>query len=68
MGLSRKLHNKLSPAQESMRHEWECGDCVAQWCRPGFEPCYYPYLPAHVTKPKETRKAGAYTRSHFRST
>jgi cleavage and polyadenylation specificity factor subunit 5 len=23
---------------------------------PGFEPSYYPYLPAHVTKPKETRK------------
>ena len=55
-GLQRKLHNKLSPAQGSLRHEWECGDCVAQWCRPGFEPNYYPYLPAHVTRPKETRK------------
>lgn len=55
-GLRRKLNNKLSPAQGSLRHEWECGDCVAQWCRPGFEPNYYPYLPAHVTKPKETRK------------
>jgi cleavage and polyadenylation specificity factor subunit 5 len=35
-GLRRKLNNKLSPAQGSLRHEWECGDCVAQWCRPGW--------------------------------
>ena len=39
----------------SARKEWECLDCVARWCRPGFEPNYYPYLPAHVTRPKETR-------------
>ena len=54
-GLQRKLHNKLSPAEASLRKEWECLDCVARWCRPGFEPNYYPYLPAHVTRPKETR-------------
>ena len=55
-GLQRKLHNKLSPAEQSLRvSDWECGDCVARWCRPAFEPNYYPYLPAHVTKPKESR-------------
>jgi len=54
-GLARKLHNKLSPASERMRKDWECLECVARWHRPGFEPNYYPYLPAHVTRPKETR-------------
>ena len=55
-GLQRKLHNKLSPSEQSLRIEhWECGDCVARWFRPAFEPNYYPYLPAHVTKPKESR-------------
>ena len=28
---------------------------MARWFRPAFEPNYYPYLPAHVTKPKESR-------------
>ena len=28
---------------------------AARWFRPAFEPNYYPYLPAHVTKPKESR-------------
>ena len=54
-GLQRKLHNKLSPAEASLRKEWECLDCVARWCRPGFELNYYPYLPAHVTRPKNSK-------------
>ena len=31
-------------------------DVVAQWWRPNFEAPQYPYLPAHVTRPKEHKK------------
>ena len=35
---------------------WMVADCVSQWWRPNFEAPQYPYLPAHVTKPKELKK------------
>src|SRR5579859_8108862 len=36
--------------------EWHIGDCVAQWWRPNFETFMYPFIPAHVTRPKECKK------------
>ena len=33
--------------------EWTPEDCIGNWWRPNFEPPRYPYIPAHVTKPKE---------------
>ncbi|MCO5614009.1 hypothetical protein L7F22_068289 [Adiantum nelumboides] len=36
--------------------EWEVGDCLAQWWRPAFETFMYPYVPPHITKPKECKK------------
>ena len=36
--------------------EWEIGDTLAQWWRPNFETFMYPFLPAHVTRPKECKK------------
>lgn len=54
-GLRRKLHNKLSPVEPKLRQkEWDVGECVARWCRPSHEPNFYPYLPAHCTRPKES--------------
>ena len=32
------------------------GECVGQFWRPGFDFSLYPYLPAHITKPKEIKK------------
>lgn len=31
-------------------------DLVGNWYRPNFEPPTYPYLPAHITKPKEHKR------------
>ncbi len=32
------------------------GECIASWCRPHFEPQLYPYVPPHITRPKETKR------------
>lgn len=32
------------------------GECIGQYWRPNFDHHMYPYLPAHVTRPKEVRK------------
>ncbi|KAK4525313.1 hypothetical protein GAYE_SCF09G3221 [Galdieria yellowstonensis] len=51
-GLSRKLDNRLrSPSQE--KGSWEIGDFLATWWYPDFSDNRYPYIPPHVTKPKE---------------
>mmetsp|Transcript_2119 Transcript_2119/g.7682 ORF Transcript_2119/g.7682 Transcript_2119/m.7682 type:complete len:197 (+) Transcript_2119:237-827(+) len=55
-GLKRKLVSKLSPESESLQVEWEIGECVGSFYRPNFEQVVYPYLPAHITRPKETKK------------
>lgn len=31
------------------------GEVVSVWCRPNFDRPMYPYVPAHVTEPKEVR-------------
>ena len=57
-GLKRKLANKLAAPNESnetnLRASFEVLDQLSTWYRLGFEPQMYPYLPPHVTKPKET--------------
>lgn len=56
-GLKRKLNNKLGPPPDSQESvEWEIGDHIATWYRPQFDAHMYPYLPAHITKPKEVKK------------
>ena len=34
----------------------EVVDIIANWWRPNFEQHHYPYIPAHVTKPKEHKR------------
>jgi cleavage and polyadenylation specificity factor subunit 5 len=34
----------------------QVGECIGQYWRPNFDHHMYPYLPAHVTRPKEVRK------------
>ncbi|PPQ85778.1 hypothetical protein CVT25_002840 [Psilocybe cyanescens] len=71
-GLKRRLDERLAPPPgiqfdqlptSSTHHEhnnnsndWEIGDCLAQWWRPNFETFMYPFIPAHITKPKECKK------------
>ncbi|KAF8123549.1 nucleotide hydrolase-domain-containing protein [Boletus edulis] len=63
-GLKRRLDERLAPPSESKQfnashgvdNEWEIGDCLAQWWRPNFETFMYPFVPAHITKPKECKK------------
>lgn len=39
-----------------MHTDNQIGDCVGAWFRPNFDTVLYPYLPPHVTRPKEIRK------------
>jgi cleavage and polyadenylation specificity factor subunit 5 len=34
----------------------QVGECIGQYWRPNFDHHMYPYLPAHITRPKEVRK------------
>ena len=36
--------------------EWEIGETLAQWWRPNFETFMYPFIPPHVSRPKECKK------------
>jgi len=56
-GLKRKLINKLAPSHvPNYQPDWEVGELVCAWWRPNFETLQYPYIPAHITRPKECRK------------
>lgn len=55
-GLARKLNRKLGPEQENRRVQWDIQLCLGTWWRPHFEKEMYPYVPPHITKPKEQRK------------
>ncbi|KAJ3412512.1 hypothetical protein HDV05_000650 [Chytridiales sp. JEL 0842] len=62
-GLKRALNQKLAPTGQqtavsgvSASSEWEIGELLSVWWRPNFETHLYPYVPAHITKPKEMKK------------
>jgi len=60
-GFKLRLNERLAPigsqfSGEGVNDEWHIGDTLAQWWRPNFETFMYPYLPAHVTRPKELKK------------
>jgi cleavage and polyadenylation specificity factor subunit 5 len=65
-GFQARLAERLSPPEgssladqfvkEDGADEWRIHDCVAQWWRPNFETFMYPFIPAHVTRPKECKK------------
>ena len=54
-GLERVLDDKLAPVAGD-DSGWEVGDCLAQWWRPNFETFMYPFIPPHVSRPKECKK------------
>lgn len=60
-GFKTRLNERLAPvgsqfSGEGVNDEWEIGDTLAQWWRPNFETFMYPFLPGHVTRPKECKK------------
>ena len=61
-GFKQRLNERLAPMGSQFTGdgvndgEWEIGDTLAQWWRPNFETFMYPFLPAHVTRPKECKK------------
>lgn len=60
-GFKTRLNERLAPTgslstSEDADNDWEIGDTLAQWYRPNFETFMYPFLPPHVTRPKECKK------------
>ncbi|RMD45083.1 hypothetical protein DV735_g151, partial [Chaetothyriales sp. CBS 134920] len=56
-GFKARLNERLAPANPKEGDlDWVVGDCLAQWWRPNIETFLYPYLPAHVSRPKELKK------------
>lgn len=60
-GFKARLNERLAPSGtqfsgEGVNDEWHIADTLAQWWRPNFETFMYPFLPAHVTRPKECKK------------
>lgn len=56
-GFQRILDDLFEPdGAQPEGKKWEIGDTVGQWWRPNFETSLYPYLPVHVTRPKEIKK------------
>eukprot|EP01025_Chloroclados_australasicus_P012359 TRINITY_DN15687_c0_g1_i2.p2 TRINITY_DN15687_c0_g1~~TRINITY_DN15687_c0_g1_i2.p2 ORF type:complete len:242 (-),score=38.86 TRINITY_DN15687_c0_g1_i2:268-993(-) len=54
--MKRKLETNLGSTEEEQKIEWQIGQCIGIYYRTSFDTVLYPYLPAHVTKPKEVRK------------
>ncbi|KAL0426832.1 UNVERIFIED_CONTAM: Pre-cleavage factor Im subunit [Sesamum latifolium] len=54
--LKRKLSSKLSAGEDGRGPEWEVGECLGIWWRPGLETLLYPYLPPNSKRPKECIK------------
>lgn len=42
--------------QDGVKQDWMIEDTVGNWWRPNFEPPIYPYVPPHITKPKEQKR------------
>ncbi|KAK1927314.1 Cleavage/polyadenylation specificity factor subunit 5 [Papiliotrema laurentii] len=36
--------------------DWHVRECLSVWWRPNFDTFMYPYLPPHITEPKECKK------------
>ncbi|GAA5922407.1 cleavage and polyadenylation specificity factor subunit 5 [Sporobolomyces koalae] len=65
-GLKQRMQKRLGPegAEDSMLKSewgnsndngWEIADSIGQFYRPNFESFMYPYIPAHISKPKEVK-------------
>jgi len=55
-GLKRLMSETLGRTDGSAATDWTIEDTIGNWWRPNFEPAQYPYIPPHITKPKEHKK------------
>ncbi|OAA74112.1 cleavage and polyadenylation specific factor 5 [Cordyceps fumosorosea ARSEF 2679] len=59
-GFKTRLDERLGPVgrlgEDEKDGDWDIGECLSQWWRPNFETFMYPFVPAHVTRPKECKK------------
>jgi len=61
-GFKARLDERLAPpagtslAAENSTPDWDIGDCLSQWWRPNFETFMYPFIPGHISRPKECKK------------
>ncbi|OCF75795.1 cleavage and polyadenylation specificity factor subunit 5 [Kwoniella mangroviensis CBS 8886] len=59
-GLINRLNEQLGvPFTPSLIHaggDWKVGDLLGTWWRPNYDTFYYPYIPAHISQPKECKK------------
>lgn len=53
--MKRKLTSKLAPPISDYHPDWEIGDILCEWHRPNFDKAMFPYIPPHITKPKERK-------------
>eukprot|EP00090_Calanus_glacialis_P028081 TRINITY_DN448_c0_g1_i2.p1 TRINITY_DN448_c0_g1~~TRINITY_DN448_c0_g1_i2.p1 ORF type:complete len:222 (-),score=75.12 TRINITY_DN448_c0_g1_i2:406-1071(-) len=52
----RRLMTETLGRPDGTATDWTIEDTIGNWWRPNFEPAQYPYIPPHITKPKEHRK------------
>ncbi|KAI7872051.1 Cleavage/polyadenylation specificity factor subunit 5 [Spinellus fusiger] len=57
-GLKEILNSRIGstdPNDVAEEEDWVVGECLSTWWRPNFESYMYPYIPAHITNPKEKK-------------
>lgn len=52
----KRLMNETLGEKNGNKDDWAIGENISNWWRPNFEPPQYPYVPPHVTKPKEHKR------------
>ncbi|XP_037284664.1 cleavage and polyadenylation specificity factor subunit 5 [Rhipicephalus microplus] len=52
----KRLMTEILGRQDGVKQDWVIEDTVGNWWRPNFEPPQYPYVPPHITKPKEHKR------------
>ena len=52
-GLSRHLRSLIMKDKSSDSCEWKVGEVISKFYRPEFDERVFPFLPPHVTRPKE---------------
>jgi len=54
-GLKRLMTETLG-RQDGAPMDWRVEQTIGNWWRPNFDPPQYPYIPAHITQPKEHKR------------
>nr|XP_019044912.1 cleavage and polyadenylation specificity factor subunit 5 [Kwoniella bestiolae CBS 10118]OCF23842.1 cleavage and polyadenylation specificity factor subunit 5 [Kwoniella bestiolae CBS 10118] len=56
-GLITRLNEQLGvPFTPPAGGDWKVEDLLSTWWRPNYDTFFYPYIPAHISQPKECKK------------